>query len=151
MEQTVLLIGCSTVSLGYAATESTIDFRRMQLLIADDSSIFRDALRRTLELVNEIEKIDEAANGEEAIRKVAEVHPDLVIMDISMPVMDGLSAARIIKMDFPQTKILILSEHQGRYVTDAIKLLGVEGFVPKREAGDKLVPTVLSFGNQASH
>src|SRR5581483_5053352 len=98
----------------------------MDILVADDSTVFRTAVRRTLEGVGCIGGIDEAGNGEEAIRKVEENHPDLVLMDISMPGMDGLSAARIIKQNHPATKLLALSQHQGQYVADAIKLLGLE-------------------------
>jgi DNA-binding NarL/FixJ family response regulator len=123
----------------------------MQLLIADDSAVFRRALRHVLEGVTEIEKVDEAVSGEEAIRKVGETHPDLVIMDISMPGMDGLSAARAIKTGYPGTKLLILSDHQGQFVNDAVRLLGLDGFVQKSEAGEKLVPALLSMSAHPSH
>src|ERR1700761_8184799 len=117
----------------------------MEILVADDSTVFRTAVRRTLEGTECVEKIDEAGNGEEAIRKVRENHPDLVLMDISMPGIDGLSAARIIKHDYPQTKLLILSQHKGQYVADAVKLLGLEGFISKSDAGEKLIDAITSI------
>jgi DNA-binding NarL/FixJ family response regulator len=122
----------------------------MEILIADDSTVFRTVMRRTLEGVECVDGIDEAVNGEDAIRKVEENHPDLVLMDISMPGMDGLSAARIIKQDHPKTKLVILSQHEGPYVADAIKLLGLEGFVSKSEAGENLINAIMSMDNRAS-
>jgi DNA-binding NarL/FixJ family response regulator len=123
----------------------------MQILIADDSNVFRAALRRTLEAESGFQIVAEATNGEEAVKKTEEFHPDLVIMDISMPGMNGLNAARIIRNDSPHTKLLILSEHGGQFVTEAVKLLGLDGYVTKHKAGQKLVPALQAIGHSASH
>lgn len=89
-----------------------------------------------------LEACDEAANGQEAVAKAQESHPDLIILDITMPVMNGLDAARQIRKFSPETPILILTMHKSRQLMEEAQKIGVSGYVVKAEAGQNLVTAV---------
>lgn len=84
----------------------------------------------------------EAANGAEAVEKAQELNPDLVILDITMPLLNGLEAARIIHAASPSTPIVILSVHKSRQLIEEAKRIGVRGYVTKTDAGQDLVKAV---------
>jgi DNA-binding NarL/FixJ family response regulator len=102
----------------------------VRILIADDHSLFRDGLRSLL-LAQGHEVVGEARNGREAVRLAAELQPDLVLMDVSMPELDGISATREITAQLPEMKVVILtaSEDEGT-LFDAIKS-GAQGYLLK--------------------
>src|ERR1700722_9546201 len=103
----------------------------MRVLIVDDCAAVRTAVRSTLDGYSQLEIVGEAGNGEEALEQTAKMQPDLIIMDISMPVLDGLTAAQIIKRFHPQTRILLFSTHKvGDFIT-AARNLGLCGYVAK--------------------
>ena len=110
----------------------------MRVLIVDDLSVIRNGVGSVLEDCTEAEVVGEAANGEEAIVQTEQLHPELIIMDINMPLLDGLSAAEIIMKHRPQTHILIYSMHKIREFIDTAKRLGLSGYVPKEEDGPAL-------------
>lgn len=115
---------------------------KIRVLLVDDHAIMRDGIRAMLSLQNDIEIIGEAADGKAAIEKVEEFAPDLVIMDIAMPGMDGLEATRRIRKSKAKTKVLILTQHDNReYILTAIKA-GISGYVPKRALGSELVSAI---------
>jgi two-component system nitrate/nitrite response regulator NarL len=87
---------------------------------------------------------DEAANGQEAVEKAQESHPDLIILDITMPVMNGLEAARQIRRFSPETPILILTMHKSRQLMEEAQKIGVHGYVVKAEAGQSLMSAVTA-------
>jgi len=89
-----------------------------------------------------LEACDEAANGEEAVELAQESNPDLIILDISMPVMNGLDAARKIRQFSPDTPILILTMHKSKQLMEEAQKIGVRGYVVKAEAGQSLVSAV---------
>ncbi|MFC2018591.1 response regulator [Chloroflexota bacterium] len=112
---------------------------KIQVLIVDDHAILRDGIRALLALHDDIEVVGEAANGREAIDKVRELTPDVVFMDIAMPVMDGLEATRRIHKESPKVKILILTQYDNReYVLSCVKA-GASGCIPKRAVATELV------------
>ena len=111
----------------------------MRVLIADDHEIMREGLRALLESHRGIEVIGEATNGQEALDKVAELHPDIVLMDISMPVMNGLDATRAIKQAHPDVKILILTMHEGEAYFFNILEAGASGYFIKGGSAADLV------------
>ncbi len=111
----------------------------MRILLADDHTMMRDGVRALLSLQDDIEIVGEASEGREAIEKVRELEPDIVVMDIAMPGMDGLEATRRIKNKHPKVKVLILTQYNNReYILSAIKA-GAAGYVPKRALGSDLI------------
>lgn len=114
----------------------------MRVLVADDQPGIRKRVCLTLAARIAVEAWDEAANGEEAVEKAQESRPDLIILDITMPVMNGLDAARKIRQFSPNTPILILSMHKSKQLMEEAKKIGVRGYVVKAEAGQSLVTAV---------
>jgi len=107
----------------------------MRVLVVDDHSAVRKGVRLSLAICAGLDVVGEGANGQEAIDQTEKLHPDLVIMDVSMPVMDGLNAAAIIKSCHPEVHILMFSMHKLREFIDAARSLGLDGYVPKEEDG----------------
>jgi DNA-binding NarL/FixJ family response regulator len=120
--------------------QSSQDGAWVRILIVDDHMGFRQAVRRMLESSGNLQVCGEASNGEEAIQQTLELRPDLVILDISMPVMDGLTAAKEIKKALPDIPVLMLSSF--RELVQASKEAGVQGFVIKTEVDDVLLEAV---------
>ena len=85
--------------------------RQIKIVLADDHAILRTGLRHILNLESDIEVVGEAENGRECIKVVEELSPDIVLMDIGMPVLNGLEATRQIKKRFPETAIIMLTVH----------------------------------------
>jgi DNA-binding NarL/FixJ family response regulator len=114
----------------------------LRILIADDHEIVRKGVCSILESRKNIEICGEASNGQEAVQKVFQLHPDLVILDVTMPVLDGFTAAKQIKEILPHVPILMLSMHDGNDVVREAQLAGVQGFVTKSEAANILLTAV---------
>ena len=115
---------------------------RTRILVVDDHGIIRDSIRALLELQNDIEIVGEASDGKEAIEKATEFKPDVILMDIFMPGMDGLEATRCIKRKIPRTKVLVLTQYENsEYVLSAVKA-AADGYVPKRAASSELVSAI---------
>lgn len=114
----------------------------IRILIVDDHSVLRAGIRALLDVQSDFEVVGEAGNGQEALARVRELQPDIVLMDIGMPGMDGLAATREIKSFLPDTKILILTQHENKeYVLPSIKI-GASGYVLKRADGDELLQAI---------
>ncbi len=111
----------------------------MRVLIADDHVIVREGLRALLETQPDIEIVGEAANGEEAINKTSELQPDIVLMDITMPVMNGLEATRQIKQNNPDVKILVLTMHEGDEYFFKFLDTGASGYFVKGGSSSELI------------
>jgi DNA-binding NarL/FixJ family response regulator len=114
----------------------------MQVLIADDHEIVRRGVRSILESRVGLEICGEAVNGREAVNKASQLHPDLIILDQAMPVLNGLGAATEIRQLMPDVPILMLSMHDGKTLLDALRMIGAQGFVPKAECAEKLLEAV---------
>ena len=116
--------------------------KKIRVLVVDDHTIIRDGICALLALTGDIEVIGEATNGSEALRMVKEFNPDVVIMDIAMPVMGGLEATRRIHKESPRTRILVLTQHDDKeYVLPVIES-GASGFVSKAAASSELVSAI---------
>jgi DNA-binding NarL/FixJ family response regulator len=115
------------------------------VLLADDHIMVREGLRYILEAAGDIQIIALASNGEEAVRQARNHCPEVVVMDVSMPVMDGIEATRQILEVCPQTRVVTLSMyHSGEYIQRALAA-GALGYVLKDAAGDELVEAVRSL------
>ena len=114
----------------------------MRILIVDDHDAVREGVRTILTSRNDIEVCGEASNGQEAIEKTLELKPDLIILDINMPILGGISAAKEIKARLPQVLILLFSMHESNQFVREAKLLGVQGYVNKNQAAGMLLKAV---------
>jgi DNA-binding NarL/FixJ family response regulator len=114
--------------------------RRARVLLADDHTLVVEGFRKILE--PEFDVVGTAADGDALVRQALASRPDVVLVDISMPLLNGLEAARQIKRDLPQVKILFLTMHSDlSYLRDAM-CLGASGYVLKRSAGKELLTAV---------
>ncbi len=114
----------------------------MRILIVDDHEAVRAGVRAILASRNDMEVCGEAWNGQEAIEKALELRPDLIILDINMPILGGITAAKEIRVRLPQVLILLFSMHQSNQLVREAKLLGVQGYVNKSQAGATLLNAV---------
>ena len=113
-----------------------------RIVIADDHPLFRSALVRILDAPSDLEVVGEATDGQEAIELCHGLHPDLVLMDVSMPVMDGIQATREINAENPKTSVLILTAHaEHRLLLEAVRA-GAAGYILKGCHPDHLLDAV---------
>ena len=115
---------------------------QIRLLLADDHAVVRSGLRMLLEAQPDMVIVGEAETGQEAIRRVAELSPDVVLMDIEMPGMNGIEATRRIKADAPASAILGLTMYEDDQYFFEMLRAGASGYVPKRAAPDELVSAI---------
>ena len=114
----------------------------MRILIADDHGIVRGGMKLLIDRQPDMEVVAEAGDGVEAFEQALATKPDLCVMDVSMPRMTGLQAARQIRAHLPETQVLALSMHDDeRYVFDALKA-GASGYVLKREVDQALLNAI---------
>jgi DNA-binding NarL/FixJ family response regulator len=113
-----------------------------KIVLADDHPVFRKGLRTLLEEEEGLQIIGEAANGREAIDKVRELSPDVVVMDITMPDMDGIEATREITSAFPEVKVIALSIHGGKRFVENMLGAGAAGYMLKDSVPEELVTAV---------
>ncbi len=117
---------------------------RIKVLIVDDHAILRDGIKALLSLNDDFEIVGEASEGKEAIDKAGELEPDVIVMDIGMPSMDGLEATSRIKKKNSKVKVLVLTQHDNKeYILSAVKA-GVSGYIPKKALGSDLVSAIRS-------
>jgi DNA-binding NarL/FixJ family response regulator len=114
----------------------------IRLLIADDHEIVRRGLRSTLESRVGWIVCGEASNGREAVRMAAELHPDVVIMDLTMPELNGLEATRLIRKRSPQVEVLILTMHESEQLFHEVLAAGARAYVLKSDAGNTIFQAV---------
>ncbi|MFC1811980.1 response regulator [Thermodesulfobacteriota bacterium] len=114
----------------------------IRVLLADDHNIVRAGLRRIVEDSEDMEVVAEAADGREAIRQVRKTSPDVVVVDISMPGLDGLEVVSQLHSDYPNLPIIVLTMHEEeQYVVRAIEA-GAMGYITKRSAPEQLVNAI---------
>ncbi len=113
-----------------------------RLLLCDDHAMFRQGVRSILDTEDDFRVIGEAATGREAVRYALETRPDVILMDIQMPELDGVAATKAILAEFPEAKVIILTMYrQDRYVFEAIKV-GARGYLLKDSDANVLVDAI---------
>lgn len=118
----------------------------IRIVVADDHGILRAGLIAMLNAEPDIEVVGEAASAEEALQKTGTLNPDIVLMDISMPGINGIEATRQIHKQFPQTSVLVLTVHEDKAVLqDALKA-GALGYIVKRSAKPELLDAIRAVG-----
>lgn len=119
-----------------------MDNQVIRILIADDQTLMRDGLQTILSLEDDMEVVGTVENGQLAYEAVVELCPDLVLMDIQMPVLSGIESTKRIKRDYPQTVVLILTTFaEDDYIVDGL-MSGAAGFLLKDMPGDKLIQSI---------
>jgi DNA-binding NarL/FixJ family response regulator len=114
----------------------------IKVLLADDQSLIRQGLRALLELESDLEIVAEAENGEIAINLVAELKPDVVLMDIRMPIMDGVATTKEIKSRFPNTQVLVLTTFDDDQYVKAALNNGAMGYLLKDTPSEELAAAI---------
>jgi DNA-binding NarL/FixJ family response regulator len=121
----------------------------VRVLIVDDHRLFAEALRAVLDAEGAMEVVGLAATGAEAIRGVAEHGPDVVLMDISMPGVDGLEATRRIVASSPDTRVLMVSGSDAHQDVDASRTAGASGYITKDRIAAELIGAILDVAGAA--
>lgn len=123
----------------------------IRVLLADDHGVLRDGLRRLIETDPGIRVVAAANDGHEAVAKAAETRPEVVVMDISMPGLNGVEATRSIARTSPATRVLILSMHGSADVVRRAMAAGARGFVHKESAGEEILAAIRAIAGGARY
>ncbi len=115
---------------------------KIRVVLADDHRMLREGIRALLERQDDIEVVGEAADGREAVRLVSQLRPDVVVMDVSMPLLNGIEATRQIRRDCPTARVLTLTVHESQDYVAQLLAAGASGYIIKRAGGDELVSAV---------
>ena len=111
-------------------------------MVADDNALYRQAVKQTLESQADLEVVAEASDGRQALELCRRLAPDLVLMDLVMPVMDGVAATRLIKWKYPNPRVLVLTAlDESSSLSDCINA-GAEGYILKDAPADRLIEAV---------
>lgn len=126
----------------YNRNSELLEMPKIKVLLADDHAMIREGTKRILEESGDIEVIGEASDGNEAIRQATILHPDVVLMDIAMPKLDGVKATQEIKEKLPSTAVLILSAYDDDAYLFPVLKAGAAGYLLKNCRGSELVDAV---------
>jgi DNA-binding NarL/FixJ family response regulator len=123
--------------------------QKIRIFLADDHSIVREGLRLILSDIPNYELIGESGDGKETLELVEKLKPDITVLDISMPTMNGIDIARKLRKYVPESNIIILSRHDNELYVKQLLEYGVKGYVLKDDAGDDLIRAIeeVSKGN----
>ena len=133
-----------TSPFGSSAQTAPLDERpRIRVLLVDDHALVRNGLSSVLRYHTDLQVVGEAADGEEAVALAAALKPDVILMDVNMPRMDGVEASRRIKRDLPSTVVIGLSMHGGEHHEHAMRESGAAAYLTKDSAAERLIETIL--------
>jgi two-component system response regulator NreC len=123
--------------------------KKIRLLLVDDHDVVRVGLKTFLQTQEDFEVVAEARNGEEAVSRAMETHPDVILMDITMPEMDGLEATRRLRVLCPTCLVLALTVHDDKQYFMQMLAAGASGYITKQAAADDLVAAIhaIASGN----
>lgn len=116
-------------------------------MLVDDHEMIRSGLKSLLQTEEDFNVVGEASNGAEALEKIADLRPDVVVMDISMPVMDGLETTKRMTRQFPESAVLVLTVHEDKQYFFQMLHAGAKGYVTKEAAADELVAAIRSVAD----
>jgi DNA-binding NarL/FixJ family response regulator len=120
----------------------------VRVLVVEDFAALRQFICSNLGKRSDLQVIGEVADGLEAVQRAVELKPDLILMDIGLPSLDGIEAARQIRKLVPQSKIIFLSQYSSTEIVQEAMSLGAQGYVVKTNAGRELVPTIEKVVSQ---
>jgi DNA-binding NarL/FixJ family response regulator len=128
------------------------DFQiKIKIALADDHRLFRDGVKKVIQSADDCKIVLEASNGEELLQFLRKApsngRPDVVLLDIQMPVMDGLVTAEILRTEFPEIKVLVLSMHNSETMVVAMLKLGISGYVTKNAPTEELLTAIYDVNN----
>ena len=122
------------------------DLDKTRVLVADDHRMFAEALEAILATDDRIEIAGQAGDGAEAVRLALKARPDVILMDIAMPVMDGLQATKEIRKQWPTACVLMLTGSNSRSDVDRAREVGAAGYVTKERVAAELIDAILEIG-----
>ena len=125
--------------------------KRIRVLLADDHKVVRDGLRLLIDGQRDMRVVGEAGDGKEALEKARELKPDVVVMDLSMPELNGLQATERLKAERSQVKVLALTVHEDASYLLQLCKAGAAGYVLKRSAGDDLIRAIRAVAAGGLH
>ena len=115
---------------------------KLRVFVADDHAVLRDGLKALVNGQPDMEVVGEADNGRVAVEKAKELMPDIVLMDISMPDLNGVAAAEVLRQECPTIKILVLTAYKDKGYLDRFLKIGASGYVLKLSAADELIGAI---------
>ncbi len=122
----------------------------IRVMLVDDQALFREGLRTLLSIRPDLEVVGEAENGREAIDLAAKLHPDVILMDLRMPVLNGVAATRQLQQEQPNSKVIVLTTFDDdEYIFDGLRA-GAVGYLLKDVSSDKLVEAIRAAGRGES-
>jgi len=124
---------------------------KIKVLIVDDHAMFRQGIRALLERCEDVEIVGEATEGMEAIEKVLQLAPQVVLMDIAMPVMGGLEATRRIQKESPNTKVLVLTQYEDSEYILSLLRAGAKGYISKTATASELISAIRTVHQGESY
>ena len=122
--------------------------QRVRVLIADDEALFVETIEALLAEDDRVEVVGTAADGEEAVKLARSLEPDVILMDISMPTLDGIEAARKIREHVPAARILVLTGSSISADIDRSRQAGVAAFLTKDRLGTQLLDAIIDLGSR---
>ena len=125
--------------------------KKLSILLADDHEMIRDGLRLLIDAQRDMHVVGEADNGKEALQQACDLKPDVVVMDLSMPKLNGLQATERLKAEQPKVKVVALTVHEDPSYLLQLSKAGAVGYVLKRSAGDDLIHAIRTVAGGGLH
>ncbi len=125
--------------------------KKLRVLLADDHQIVREGLRRLIDSQPDMRVVGEAANGRDVLTQAKSLEPDVVVMDLSMPELNGLQATARLRAELPAVKVVALTAHEDECYLRQLCEVGASGYVLKRSAGDELIKAIETVARGGVH